>query len=205
MVSGNMWERSCLDWDWPRRRPTWPHLLGGEASLRLVLGASLAGLAILCDTFVSTFEQCTIFSRETRPPPAELSPIHVRDGRDAILPGLRVERRAAARLYVLLGEPHFISQNVLPGNFRSRLLYRWSAARGALRGHERGSREDREEGRRAVLFARRHRGRAIQGAQIRGALVFLVGTAVFVEAKRRRKARSSSRPPRHVSTLCGLV
>ena len=34
-------------------------------------------------------------------------------------------------------------------------------------------------------------GQAIQGAQIRGAVVFLVGTAVFVEAKRRRKARSS--------------
>ena len=34
-------------------------------------------------------------------------------------------------------------------------------------------------------------GKAIQGAQIRGALVFLAGTAVFVEAKRRRKARSS--------------
>ena len=30
-------------------------------------------------------------------------------------------------------------------------------------------------------------GKAIKGAQIRGALVFLAGTAVFVEAKRRRK------------------
>ena len=72
MGSGNMWERWCLDWVLATATLDGADFSGGEASLRLVLGASLAGLAILCDSFVSTFEQCTIFSRETRPPPAEL-------------------------------------------------------------------------------------------------------------------------------------
>ena len=177
---------------------------GGEASLRLVLGASLAGLAILCDSFVSTFEQCTIFSRETRPPPAEL-----------VLYTYAMAAFQSFLVFVSSDEPQhaytFFSANptLLAKMFCSEIFgYASISMVVRLVAHYGATNAEVAKTARkgVVLFFSLVviEGQAIKAAQVRGALVFLVGTAVFVEAKRRRKQRSRPRLYQQVSTE-GLV
>jgi len=170
-------------------------LAGGAASLRLALGSALAGLAILADSFVSCFEQCTIFSRETRPPPAELIlyTYAMAALQSAVLFLASDEPRHAYELFSR--EPSLLAKMLCSevfGYASISMVVRLIATYGATNA------EVAKTARKGVVLAFSLvviEGRAVGGAQVRGALVFLAGTRVFVEAKRRRKALEARRHP----------
>ena len=165
-----------------------------SASMQLISGCSLAGLAVLCDSFVSTFEQATIFSREKKPPPAEL-----------VLYTYAMATLQSAVFFLCSEEPNhayeFFSRDpTLLGKMFCSEIAGYASISMVVRlvvGYGATNAEVAKTVRKGVVLAFSLvviEGKNIGGAQIRGALGFLVGTAIFVEAKRRRRTLLSHSP-----------